>query len=52
MYRCVTCATLAELVAETLQACPGWGVLRDECDSAEIDWWEWHDRAKTMEVST
>lgn len=36
MYRCLSCATLAEYVAETKKACPLWGHLGDSAFEAGV----------------
>jgi len=45
MYRCLTCAVLAELIAELNKSCPLWGGLRETCEDNEIDWYEWRAKA-------
>lgn len=44
MYRCLACATLAEMVATKLKFCPLWGCLSETCDEAEVNWHDWHAR--------
>jgi hypothetical protein len=36
-YRCVSCAVLAEYVAEELKTCPLWGGLSEVCADAGVD---------------
>ena len=48
-YRCVSCATLAELVANINEACPLWGGLRDSADLADVDWAAWQEKNRLLD---
>lgn len=49
-YRCVSCSTLVELVAELNKACPQWGGLDDAAEAAGVSFSEWQEKARRLEV--
>lgn len=51
-YRCVSCSTLVELVAEINRACPQWGSLWAAADAAGVDYHAWQAKARSLEERT